>query len=156
MKRRRQAGKAQCDGGDDDERFDIDDFTLPRAGFPRIGQDGHTTDRAGPWLPRSWRSWPCWWQAAWRSALVTGGGGGGADRTPAAGSSGAVKRSSCDRTAATPVVLEQELVDARKGDTICLAAGNYGTFRGAAKPGLVDDPSKPGARRGWRSTSTVR
>ena len=79
-------------------------------------------------------------------ALVTGGGGGGADRAPAAGSSGAVKRSSCDRTAATPVVLEQELVDARKGDTICLAAGNYGTFRGAAKPGMVTIRPKPGAR----------
>ena len=40
----------------------------------------------------------------------------------------------------------EELVDARKGDTICLAAGNYGTFRGAAKPGMVTIRPKPGAR----------
>ena len=34
----------------------------------------------------------------------------------------------------------------KSGETICLAAGNYGTFRGAAKPGKVTIRSKRGAK----------
>ena len=81
------------------------------------------------------------------AVMLTGNGGDGSGAgTSAPPPARAAKGSSCDRKAATPAVLDQELVDAKAGDTICLAAGNYGTFRGAVKPGPVTIRAKRGAK----------
>jgi Right handed beta helix region len=51
----------------------------------------------------------------------------------------------CDRSASTAPVLRREFAAARTGQTICLASGNYGTFRAGSKPGVVTVRARPGA-----------
>jgi hypothetical protein len=46
---------------------------------------------------------------------------------------------------ATPATLDEVFGSAQGGDTITLAAGDYGVFRGAAKPGEVTLRAQPGA-----------
>lgn len=48
-------------------------------------------------------------------------------------------------TPATPATLEQVFADARGGDTIVLAAGDYGTFRGGVKTSRVTLTAQEGA-----------
>jgi hypothetical protein len=48
-------------------------------------------------------------------------------------------------TPATPATLERVFADARGGDTIALAAGDYGTFHGDVKPSTVTLTAQEGA-----------
>jgi Right handed beta helix region/Bacterial TSP3 repeat len=43
----------------------------------------------------------------------------------------------CDRTATSEVGLASEFRAATPGQTVCLASGSYGVFRGGTKPGIV-------------------
>jgi parallel beta helix pectate lyase-like protein len=51
----------------------------------------------------------------------------------------------CDRTATSSESLSSKFRAAKPGRTVCLADGNYGTFRGGAKRGLVTVRAQPGA-----------
>jgi hypothetical protein len=51
----------------------------------------------------------------------------------------------CDRTASTAAALTREFDSAKAGQTICLTAGKYGTFRAGSKPGVVTVRPRPGA-----------
>jgi hypothetical protein len=53
--------------------------------------------------------------------------------------------SACARTASGPRQLEREFAAATSGQVICLAAGDYGTFRGGSKPGRVGVRAERGA-----------
>jgi Right handed beta helix region len=50
----------------------------------------------------------------------------------------------CNRTAASDAALRSEFAAAKPGQTICLAAGRYGTFRAGMKPGPVAVRARPG------------
>ena len=50
----------------------------------------------------------------------------------------------CDRTATTRAELRREFAAAAPGQTVCLAAGRYGTFRAGRKPGTVTVRPLPG------------
>ena len=74
--------------------------------------------------------------------LERGSGGASPASTPGAGSARAFPGArplpaSCARTAADAGQLEREFAAATAGQVICLAAGDYGTFRGGSKPGRV-------------------
>jgi Right handed beta helix region len=71
-------------------------------------------------------------------ACTACGSGGGAS-TPK-------RAAQCDRTAASAAELESQFGKAGAGETICLSAGDYGTFRAGAKPGAVTVRGAPGAR----------
>jgi hypothetical protein len=51
----------------------------------------------------------------------------------------------CDRTATSAGGLSSAFRAARPGETVCVADGSYGTFRGGTKPGLVNVRAQPGA-----------
>jgi hypothetical protein len=51
----------------------------------------------------------------------------------------------CDRTATSAESLAGKFSSARAGDTVCLASGSYGTFRGGVKSGTVTVRPQPGA-----------
>lgn len=51
----------------------------------------------------------------------------------------------CDRAASTAKALTRQFRAATAGQTICLASGKYGTFRGGSKPGVVTVTARPGA-----------
>lgn len=51
----------------------------------------------------------------------------------------------CDRNATNAATLASEFTAATGGQTICLAAGDYGTFRGGTKPGRVTVRAQSGA-----------
>ena len=51
----------------------------------------------------------------------------------------------CDRTATTRESLSSEFDAATPGQTVCLAGGSYGVFRGGVKPGLVTVRAQPAA-----------
>ena len=50
----------------------------------------------------------------------------------------------CDRSATTRAELTREFAAATAGQTVCLADGRYGTFRGGRKPGTVVVRPRPG------------
>jgi hypothetical protein len=50
----------------------------------------------------------------------------------------------CNRTATSDDTLQREFAAANPGQTVCLAAGRYGTFRGGTKPGAVAVRARPG------------
>ena len=51
----------------------------------------------------------------------------------------------CDRTATSAASLSSQFGAASAGQTICLASGDYGSFRGGTKPGRVTVRAQPGA-----------
>jgi hypothetical protein len=51
----------------------------------------------------------------------------------------------CNRTATSSGSLSSAFRAARPGETICLASGDYGTFRGGTKRGIVNVRAQPGA-----------
>jgi parallel beta helix pectate lyase-like protein/thrombospondin type 3 repeat protein len=51
----------------------------------------------------------------------------------------------CDRKATSEAGLASEFRAARPGQTVCLASGSYGVFRGGAKRGLVTVRAQPAA-----------
>lgn len=51
----------------------------------------------------------------------------------------------CDRTATSAESLAGKFRSAKAGQTVCLASGSYGTFRGGAKSGTVTVRPQPGA-----------
>ncbi len=51
----------------------------------------------------------------------------------------------CDRTATSEESLAGKFRSAKAGQTVCLASGSYGTFRGGAKSGTVTVRPQPGA-----------
>jgi hypothetical protein len=57
-----------------------------------------------------------------------------------------VPASTCDRGAATAAELARAFDAASAGETICLASGDYGTFRGGHKPGRVTVRADHGSR----------
>lgn len=64
--------------------------------------------------------------------------------TPATTAAAPPAAATCDRTANSPESLSTEFGAASAGQTICLAAGDYGTFKGASKPGPVTIRSQDG------------
>jgi hypothetical protein len=64
---------------------------------------------------------------------------GAAPAGPAAAAAGP-----CDRLAAGRAALAGEFAEARAGETICLAPGDYGVFHGGAKRGVVTIRSRSG------------
>ena len=67
--------------------------------------------------------------------------GSGEDKAPAPAS-----RPAPPTLHATPATLAQEFAKAKGGETILLAAGDYGTFRAAVKPETVTVKAQPGVR----------
>jgi hypothetical protein len=61
------------------------------------------------------------------------------------GSNPRTAASTCDRTATSSESLSSKFRAAKAGETVCLASGSYGTFRGGTKPGTVTVRAQPGA-----------
>jgi hypothetical protein len=82
--------------------------------------------------------------AAPGAAAAPGATPGASGPPPVAGAPAAPTPLTCNRTATTST-LGSQLSAATAGQTICLASGNYGTFSGARKSGMVTIGEQPGA-----------